>query len=191
MGTRGLNPDAHHTAITFEETGAHSNGSGTASLDVLRSKARAQERRIEELERKLAATEGNDNPSFYRDSRPAEPEIKEQMMFRGKGFKTQFHGSTSVMSTIAQVRLTTRNHMCANCIQFRELQAFTREALTIDHSIMRIKTGTITHQTCIKAVANSFQISKCFGIAERLPTSTWEIAYGALMMRSLQCSPTA
>jgi hypothetical protein len=104
MGTHALNPDAQHTTVMLHETGAHNNGSGTASLDVLRSKARAQERRIEELERKLAATEGKDNPSFYRNSPPDEPEIKEEIMFRGKGFKTQFHGSTSVMSTIAQVR---------------------------------------------------------------------------------------
>jgi hypothetical protein len=65
------------------------------------------------------------------------------MMFRGKGFKTQFNGSTSVMSTIAQVELllSTACHVLT-LFQFRELQAFTREALTIDHSIMRVKTGT-------------------------------------------------
>jgi hypothetical protein len=112
MGTHGLNPDAHHTTVPFRETGAHSNGSGPASLDALRSKARAQERRIEELERKLAATEGKDSPSLYRNSKPDEPEIKEEMMFRGKGFKTQFHGSTSVMSTFAQVCLTTCAIIC-------------------------------------------------------------------------------
>jgi hypothetical protein len=55
------------------------------------------------LEQKLAAKEGSKNPSQYEDIVPGEPEIKEEMMFRGKGFKTQFHGVTSVMSMISRV----------------------------------------------------------------------------------------
>jgi hypothetical protein len=104
-GSHGVNTNAHHTTVTLYETGGHGHVPGTSSVEALRSNARAQERRIEELERKLAAAGVKDNPSLYRDSKPDEPEIKEEMMFRGKGFKTQFHGSTSVMSTIAQVRL--------------------------------------------------------------------------------------
>ncbi|KAF1914849.1 hypothetical protein BDU57DRAFT_453747 [Ampelomyces quisqualis] len=120
-----VHADGHHVAATFADSVAQDPlPGGTASFNALRFKARAQERRIAELERKLAEKEGCDDPSVYRTSRPAEPDGNEEMMFRGKGFKTQFHGSTSVMSTIAQ---------------FRELQAFTREALTIDHSIMRVK----------------------------------------------------
>jgi hypothetical protein len=104
MDNNGPNADGHNTTVTLHGTGAHEQTSGASSLDVLRSKARAQERRIEELERKLAATE-KDNPSVYRNTRPEEPDIQEEMMFRGKGFKSQFNGPTSVMSTIAQVWL--------------------------------------------------------------------------------------
>jgi hypothetical protein len=62
-------------------------------------KLRDQERRIENLERKLAAV---DNPS--NSDRPAsEPRFREHTMFRGKGFKTQFYGSTSTWALISQV----------------------------------------------------------------------------------------
>jgi hypothetical protein len=111
-GNNGSTADGHHSTVMLHETGTQGHAPGTSSLDALRSKARAQERRIEELERKLAATESKDNPSLYRDSKPDEPAIQEEMMFRGKGFKTQFHGSTSVMSTIAQVRLLRFVQVC-------------------------------------------------------------------------------
>jgi hypothetical protein len=88
----------------------------SASLDALRTRARAQERRIQELEHSLQAQGNYSNPSQRRHFQPKEPEFAEEMMFRAKGFKTAFHGSSSVMSTIWQ---------------FRELQAFTREALTL------------------------------------------------------------
>lgn len=109
-GNNGVNgvvqPDGHHVAATLADSvGQDHLPGGTSSVDALRFKARAQERRIEELERKLAEKEGNDIPSIYRASKTAEPDSKEEMMFRGKGFKTQFNGSTSVMSTIAQVEL--------------------------------------------------------------------------------------
>jgi hypothetical protein len=108
----GSNADGHHTTVTLHGTGAHNHVSGASTLDVLRHKARAQERRIEELERKLAATKSKDNPSIYKDTKPGEPDIQEEMMFRGKGFKTQFNGPTSVMSTIAQVWLSASKQFC-------------------------------------------------------------------------------
>lgn len=76
------------------------------SSDALRWKIRMQERRIEMLEKRLAANPSANihSPSQLQDS-PSKPcEIPEEMMFRGKGFKTQFHGTTSVMSMISQVR---------------------------------------------------------------------------------------
>ena len=73
------------------------------SSDALRYKVRAQERRIEMLEQKLAVKTGNLTHSRYQDVLPEEPEIEEEMMFRGKGFKTQFHGVTSIMSIIGCV----------------------------------------------------------------------------------------
>ena len=75
------------------------------SSEELRWKVRVQERRIELLEQKLAANVLKKNPSQYEDRVPEEPDFKEEMMYRGKGFKTQFHGATSIMSLIAQVRL--------------------------------------------------------------------------------------
>lgn len=81
--------------------------SSDSSLESMRLHARAQERRIEDLERQLAVVkrqEYSNHPLRYSDIVPVEPDHgTEALMFRGKGFKTQFHGSTSVMSTIAQV----------------------------------------------------------------------------------------
>ncbi|KAH8731528.1 hypothetical protein GQ44DRAFT_604058 [Phaeosphaeriaceae sp. PMI808] len=122
-GNNGFHAGEHNAAFALPENGRSEHAPGSTSLDALLLKTRAQERRIELLERKLATKE-NKALSQFIDFSPVEPQIKEDMMFRGKGFKTQFCGSTSVMSTIAQ---------------FRELQAFTREALTVDHSIMRVK----------------------------------------------------
>ncbi|KAH7073125.1 fungal-specific transcription factor domain-containing protein [Paraphoma chrysanthemicola] len=122
--SNGLHADGHNADFAGAENGTQEHADVPTSLEALQWKSRAQERRIEELERKLASKEKNSDPSRYVGYHPAEPDQKEEMMFRGKGFKTQFHGSTSVMSTIAQ---------------YRELQAFTREALTVDHSIMRVR----------------------------------------------------
>jgi hypothetical protein len=73
-------------------------------------------------------------------------------MFRGKGFKTSFHGWSSVMSTISQVRGDVLGWcICTDLVQFREVQAFTREALTVDHSIMRIRTDFKTFRDRRKA----------------------------------------
>ncbi|KAF1974020.1 hypothetical protein BU23DRAFT_505779 [Bimuria novae-zelandiae CBS 107.79] len=93
---------------------------GVGSSDSLNWKIRAQERRLEALENKLATQSGAGThshellPSHYNDSEETEPRIHEEMMFRGKAFKTQFYGSTCSLSALAQ---------------FSELQAFTRESV--------------------------------------------------------------
>jgi hypothetical protein len=90
-------------SFTLAERPADGNAS-TETSDALRWKVRTQERRIAMLEQKLAAQHNNKkNPSQYEDIVPQEPEINEEIMFRGKGFKTQFHGVTSVMSMISRV----------------------------------------------------------------------------------------
>lgn len=103
VGNPGVHANGQQASVTLPDSGAQAHGLGASSTVTLQSKARAQEIRIEELERKLFAKQGDSHPSHYRDSKVAEPETKEEMMFRGKGFKTQFSGSTSVMSLIAQV----------------------------------------------------------------------------------------
>ncbi|KAI5368862.1 hypothetical protein J4E82_010317 [Alternaria postmessia] len=116
--------DAGAASIALAERPADSNPSSD-SPDALQWKLRTQERRIAMLEHKLATRDDTRNPSRFEAVVPDEPEIKEEIMFRGKGFKSHFNGATSIMSMISM------NY---------ELQAFTREALTVDHSIMRVKT---------------------------------------------------
>ena len=81
----------------------------SASTEGVEWKLRLQERRLDALERKLA--EKNDeelslfNPAMHRirfDIDDA-PVTGEQMMFRGKVFKTHFYGSTSPFALISQV----------------------------------------------------------------------------------------
>jgi hypothetical protein len=55
------------------------------------------------LEQKLVRRDGTGDPSRYEAVVPDEPELKEEIMFRGKGFKSQFHGATSIMSMISMV----------------------------------------------------------------------------------------
>ncbi|KAF2831892.1 hypothetical protein CC86DRAFT_280602 [Ophiobolus disseminans] len=124
-GNNGVHMDGHTAALAHSGNPTQEHPLSILTLDALRWKSRAQETRIEELEGKLAAKENDTHPSHFKNTRAVEPVVKQELMFRGKGFKTQFQGPTSVMSTIAQ---------------FRELQAFTREALTLDHSIIRVKT---------------------------------------------------
>jgi hypothetical protein len=101
--------DGHNASNTRHNVGTGDHGSGSSSFDALHLKAQRQERRVAELERLLAVKDDNNPPSRFEDFHPREPEHQEEMMFRGKGFKTQFHGSTSVMSTIAQVCLPPQN----------------------------------------------------------------------------------
>jgi hypothetical protein len=101
--------DGHNASNTRHSVGTREHGSGSSSFDALYLKTQRQERRVAELERLLAVKDDNNPPSRFENFHPREPEHQEEMMFRGKGFKTQFHGSTSVMSTIAQVCLPSQN----------------------------------------------------------------------------------
>jgi hypothetical protein len=104
-GNNGVQANKHHAAATLPQRAQDQQDLGLSSLEAIHFRARTQERRIEELERRLATEEeiNDSNYSAYKRAKVDEPAFEEQMMFRGKGFKTQFHGSTSVMSTIAQV----------------------------------------------------------------------------------------
>ena len=102
-GENGIRMAIHTAPSAQQGTENQEYAVGDTSLEALRWKARAQDRRIEELERKLVVKDDSSKPSHFLDVTPAETVHKEEIMFRGKGFKTQFHGSTSVMSTIAQV----------------------------------------------------------------------------------------
>lgn len=102
--------------------------SGGAPADTAAWKMRMQERRLDLLERKLTALGGpsnddsSDPPSRLHtfDTQANEPLFKEEMMFRGKAFKTQFYGSTSPFCLLTSVRLqiTPRNNgvpVCQRC----------------------------------------------------------------------------
>lgn len=93
------------TALSFAaaESNGHDLTGITSPSSALQWKIRAQDRRIEQLEHQLADKSKIANPSHFADVAPDDPSIEEEMMFRGKGFKTQFHGVTSVMSIIARV----------------------------------------------------------------------------------------
>ncbi|KAF1943391.1 C6 zinc finger domain-containing protein [Clathrospora elynae] len=138
-------------SFTLSERNANDFTSADSS-DALQWKVRIQERRIAMLERKLATMDSARNPSQYEDVSPEEPEIKEEMMFRGKGFKTQFHGVTSVMSMI---------------VRYHELQTFTREALKFDHSIMRVKTDFKSFRDRRKKAINEQDV-RIFGTDEEI-----------------------
>ncbi|KAF1924386.1 uncharacterized protein M421DRAFT_424836, partial [Didymella exigua CBS 183.55] len=121
-----LTINGNQTMLRMHESGVSDNCTKGDLSDALRWKMRMQERRLEILEKKLAATSnGSSNrPSQLRTLPPDEPKITEEMIFRGKDFRTQFHGTTSVMSMISQ---------------YRDLQIFTQEALAVDITISRFK----------------------------------------------------
>lgn len=98
------NLDDGPASFALPENGSHGLTYTNTAPDELRLKVRLQGRRIEMLEQKLAASNSKKNPSHFEDRLPEQPEFKEEMMFRGKGFKTQFQGATSVMSLISQVQ---------------------------------------------------------------------------------------
>ncbi|USP79693.1 uncharacterized protein yc1106_06967 [Curvularia clavata] len=91
--------------------------------NTVRWKATSQEKRTLSLEQQWVQQRAKHTPQF-NEPIPEEPVIAEEFMLRGKGFKTQFNGGTSVISIAST---------------YPELQAFTREALNVDHSIMRVK----------------------------------------------------
>ncbi|KAL5122038.1 hypothetical protein ACEQ8H_000255 [Pleosporales sp. CAS-2024a] len=113
----------HHGVVIAPDDASKETAHSSSPLDLMRLQALAQERKIEELERKLAAKHAVTSNGSIHVSR-SHAASKEDMMFRGKGFKTQFNGATSIMSVISQSS---------------ELQAFTREALTSHHSMLQVK----------------------------------------------------
>jgi hypothetical protein len=98
-----LRATASDTVFTVHDKGVNENAGKDDSMDDLRWKLRLQESKIEMLQRKLASATESKSLSEYRTVNSKELDIPEEMMFRGKGFKTQFHGTTSVMSMISQV----------------------------------------------------------------------------------------
>ena len=88
---------------------ADSNGP-TDTPDALRGKIGAQEKRIAMLEQQLALQRTR-NSSQYTDVVLEEPTLGEDIMFRGKGFKSIFNGPTSIMGIISSVPLT-RHELC-------------------------------------------------------------------------------
>ncbi|KAF9692224.1 hypothetical protein EKO04_009745 [Ascochyta lentis] len=149
---QSLAADAPNTMFTMHDSGINEDYAKDSSSDALRWKMRVQERRIEMLEKKLAATARIKNPSQLTDVPTKEPDIPEEMMFRGKGFKTQFHGSTSVMSMISQ---------------YRELQAFTRETLAVDNSMSRVKKDFKSFRDHRKVLMKE-KIARTFGTDEEI-----------------------
>ncbi|KAH6629865.1 hypothetical protein C7974DRAFT_194678 [Boeremia exigua] len=113
-----------NTMFTMHDSGVNEDYTKDDAPEALRWMLRMQERRIGMLEKALTTTSKSGNPSQLKDISVKEPEMTEEMMFRGKGFKTQFHGTTSVMSMISQ---------------YRDLQAFTRQTLAVDNSMLRVK----------------------------------------------------
>lgn len=102
-----LTTNGNNTMFSMHDSIVNNQLAKEDTSDALRWRLRMQERRIEMLEKKLAQASNeisNANPSQLRGLPTKEPEIVEEMMFRGKGFKTQFHGTSSVMSMISQVR---------------------------------------------------------------------------------------
>lgn len=92
------------TSTLLAERPANINQSAD-TRDILQRKVRAQEERIALLEQQLAQRQTK-HKSQYHDVLPEEPTFTEDILLRGKGFKTQFHGVTSVMSIVSTVSLT-------------------------------------------------------------------------------------
>lgn len=101
---RTLTAGATNSAFTLYDGGMNEASVNDITSSPLYAKIRAQERRISTLEKRLAATTANKNLSHYTAIPALDFIVPEEIMFRGKGFKTQFHGSTSVMSMISQVK---------------------------------------------------------------------------------------
>ncbi|ORX99020.1 hypothetical protein BCR34DRAFT_628266 [Clohesyomyces aquaticus] len=119
------------SSVRPDDDGHGNSSNSTTAPDALTWKLRTQERRLEILENKLAEIEGGGHHSpmvlgFHTDNlEDEESPVKEAIMFRGKSFKTQFHGSTSPMSLIGQ---------------FVPLKCFTQQAMPADHTMSQIRT---------------------------------------------------
>ncbi|KAF2499032.1 hypothetical protein BU16DRAFT_503030 [Lophium mytilinum] len=128
MNGAGMAAPSHvQTNMPFMPPPAHG---GALSSDSVTWKMHAQQRRIEMLEKKLARLDTSQSTpatGFSQDDETLntiEPP-KESVMFRGSGFKTHFYGSTSPMALL---------------VQFPEVHVFTREAMSSDAAMVRIKT---------------------------------------------------
>lgn len=110
-----LTSNANTSIFTMHDSGINEEYAKDEASDALRWKLRMQERRLEMLEARLATTSKSGNPSQLKDIPVKAPENLEEMMFRGKGFKTQFHGTTSVMSIISQVRVVVDSFIFTSC----------------------------------------------------------------------------
>jgi hypothetical protein len=95
--------DRGAASLALTELPVESEPSSDAS-NALQRKLKTQERRIAILEQKLINRNGGGNPPQYGEFVPHEPKITEEIMFRGKGFRSQFNGATSIMSMISTVQ---------------------------------------------------------------------------------------
>ncbi|KAF2463549.1 uncharacterized protein BDR25DRAFT_297899 [Lindgomyces ingoldianus] len=125
--------DGHVDGANFMHADSSTNGITSSTAippDALSWRVRVQERRLEILEKKLTKFDDTrpasvTTPASHLDGFDGEElSIRETMMFRGKSFKTQFYGATSPMSLINQ---------------FNQLQWFTRQAMSLDSSMHRIR----------------------------------------------------
>ncbi|RMZ73896.1 C6 zinc finger domain containing [Pyrenophora seminiperda CCB06] len=140
--------------MSFTPTTRPTDGQSPADTsDALRWKIHVQERRIAMLEQRLAIQFDAKKSAQYTDIVAAEPAFKEEVMLRRKGFRSQFHGPTSVMSTIST---------------YHELHAFTREALALDRFIIRIKSDFKQFRNRKKKLVNECVAKSCDTDAEIL-----------------------
>jgi hypothetical protein len=100
---QSLTASVNNTVFTMHGIGSNGDYAKDETSEALRWKLRMQERRIEMLEKQLTVASSSSDSSHLKIIPTKETTFAEEMMFRGKGFKTQFHGTTSVMSIISQV----------------------------------------------------------------------------------------
>lgn len=101
------------TSTLLAERPANINRSAD-TYDVLQRKVRTQEERIALLEQQLTQRHVK-HKSQYHDVLLEEPAFAEEILLKGKGFKTQFHGVTSVMSIASTVSLTASPFVDVSC----------------------------------------------------------------------------
>ncbi|EUC38572.1 hypothetical protein COCCADRAFT_82706 [Bipolaris zeicola 26-R-13] len=130
------------TSTLLAERPANINQSAD-TRDILQRKVRAQEERIALLEQQLAQRQTK-HKSQYHDVLPEEPTFTEDILLRGKGFKTQFHGVTSVMSIVST---------------YHELHLFTREALNLDRSLVHVGNDFRAFRDRRKKSAREFNVA--------------------------------
>ncbi|EUC43435.1 hypothetical protein COCMIDRAFT_7129 [Bipolaris oryzae ATCC 44560] len=124
----------------------------TDTCDILQRKVRAQQERIALLEQQLAGRQTK-HKSQYHDVLPEEPTFTEEILLKGKGFKTQFHGVTSVMSIAST---------------YHELHLFTREALGLDRCLVHVGNDFRAYRDRRKKSAKEFNAALHSGDANVL-----------------------